>query len=196
LSRLSRAGFSGFLKHAASSGGAIFYPESHFDMVRIGMGLYGYLPINSKFPACAGRQIPNSKFLSLKPVLTWKTVVGEIKEIPKGEYIGYDLTEKTKNKTKIAVLPVGYWHGYDRGLSGVGEVLIGGKRRRVLGRVSMDMVVVDVSNPPLVKVGDEVVLVGKQGKEAIRADELAQKIKTSHYEFLTRINPLIKRLVK
>jgi len=129
----------------------------------------------------------------LKPILTWKTIVVEVKEIPAGSYVGYDLTERVSQKTKIAVLPVGYWHGIDRGLSSIGEVLIRGRRRKVLGRVSMDMVVVDVTDKPHVKVGNEAVLLGKQGKDAIWADEIALKIGTSAYEVLTRINPLIER---
>ena len=108
--------------------------------------------------------------------------------------MGYDLTERVSRKTKIAVLPIGYWHGYDRGLSSVGEVLIRGKRVKVLGRVSMDMTVIDVTDVPWVKDGDEVVLIGKQKKDAIWADEVALKLGTTQYEVLTRINPLIRRI--
>ena len=130
----------------------------------------------------------------MKPVLIWKTVITEIKEIPAGSAVGYDLTERVSRKTKIAVLPIGYWHGYDRGLSSVGEVLIRGKRVKVLGRVSMDMTVIDVTDVPWVKDGDEVVLIGKQKKDAIWADEVALKLGTTQYEVLTRINPLIRRI--
>ena len=133
--------------------------------------------------------------VELKPVLTWKTIVSEIKKIPTNSYIGYDLTEKVNRNTTIAVLPIGYWHGYDRRLSSTGEVLIRGRRARVLGRVSMDMIVVDVTDIAGVKFCDEVILIGKQGHEVITADELALKIGTSPYEVLTRINPLVKRII-
>ncbi len=189
LADFEKAGFKNLIRHAAASNATILFPESHFDMVRIGMGLYGYWP-------SLIAKVDHSPVTSLQPVLNWKTVVGEIKEIPGGSYLGYDLIEQVKRKTKIAVLPVGYWHGYGRALSSIGEVLIRGRRAKVLGRVSMDMIVVDVTDTPKVRVGDEVVLIGRQGREEIWADELALKASTSEYEFLTRINPLIRRVTK
>lgn len=183
-----RAGFRNLVRHAAASDATLLFPEAHLDMVRVGMGLYGY------WPSWAAK-VRHPKGFFLKPVLSWKTIVGEVKMIPKGSYVGYDLTEQVQRDTKIAVLPVGYWHGYDRGLSSVGEVLICGRRTKILGRVSMDMITVNISDISKVKVGDEVVLVGRQGREFIGADEPALKIGTSQYEFLTRINPLIKRFV-
>ena len=197
VSEFRRAGFTSLIRHAAASGGTLLFPESHLDMARIGMSLYGY------FPSLEAKLYLQDK-VKLKPVLAWKMLIAEIKEIPAGSYVGYDLTEKVSRKTKIAVLPIGYWHGYDRGLSGIGEVLIRGRRAKVLGRVSMDMIVVDITDinnkfkaqSSKVKTGSEVVLIGRQGKEEIWADELALKIGTSQYEFLTRINPLIKRVVK
>lgn len=183
-----RAGFKNLIRHAAASNATLLSPETHFDMVRIGMGLYGYWP-------SLIAKVDHSPAISLQPVLNWKTVVGEIKEVPQGSYLGYDLIEQVKRKTKIAVLPVGYWHGYYRALSCIGEVLVRGRRAKVLGRVSMDMIVVDITDVAQVKVGDEVVLIGKQGKGAIGADELSLKIGTSEYEFLTRINPLIRRIL-
>ena len=159
------------------------------NIARLGLGLYGYLPDQRKG--------------IVRPVLTWKTIVGEVKRVNKGEHIGYDTTERLKRDSTIAVLPIGYWHGFDRGLSSIGEVLIHGKRCRVLGRVSMDMIVVDITDisrklkikNEKVKIGDEVVLIGRQGKEFIGADEMAKKIGTISYEVLTRINPLIFRTV-
>jgi len=186
LSLFQRNGFGNLVRHAAASDATLLFPETHLDMVRVGMVLYGYW---SSWVA----KVKHPPQMVLKPILTWKTIVSEIKEIPAGSYVGYDLTERVSRKTKIAVLPIGYWHGYDRGLSSIGEVLIRGRRRKVLGRVSMDMIVVDVTDKPYVKVGNVVVLLGKQGKDAIWADEMAEKIGTSPYEVLTRINPLIER---
>ncbi|MFY9462698.1 MAG: alanine racemase [Candidatus Sungiibacteriota bacterium] len=191
VSSFRQAGFQHLMCHAAASGATLLFPETHLDMVRVGMGLYGYWPspearINNK----------NKKIkVDLQPVLTWKTIIAEIKDIPAGAKIGYDETEAVKRKSRIAVLPIGYWHGYDRGLSSIGEVLIQGKRAKVLGRVSMDMIVIDATDIPKASVGDEVVLIGRQGKNTIFADELAAKINTTAYEFLTRINPLIRRVV-
>ncbi|HEY4524037.1 MAG TPA: alanine racemase [Candidatus Paceibacterota bacterium] len=186
---LRQAGYKNLLKHSAASGGTLLFPESHMDMVRVGMALYGYYPSLE-----AARQI--GKKIVLSPILSWKSLVGEVKEIPSGAYVGYDLTEKVSRKTKLAVIPIGYWHGFDRGLSSVGEVLIGGLRRRIIGRVSMDMIVVDVTDgKEEVRAGDTVTVIGRDGRGKIWADEMAQKIGTSHYEVLTCINPLIYRKV-
>ena len=194
VSRIEAAGFSGFVRHAAATGGTLLFPDAHCDMVRIGMGLYGYWP--SQESKLAHAMDPQKLLaITLTPVLTWKTIIAEVKQIPKGSLIGYDLTEQTHRKTTIAVLPIGYWHGYDRGLSSLGHVLVHGARARVLGRVSMDMLVVDVTDIPSVHTGDEVVIIGNQGKETISAEDLGRMIGTSAYEILTRINPLIKRVV-
>lgn len=183
---LERAGYKNLVKHCSATGGTLINKKYHLDAVRIGIGLYGYWPSRE-----LEIQIPNFHF---KPVLSWKTIISEVKKIKAGEYVGYDLTEKTAKPTKIAILPIGYWHGYFRSLSGVGEVIVKGKRARVLGRVSMDLLIVDVSKVDC-QIGDVVTLIGRDGKEEIRAEELATRAGTSHYEFLTRINPLIKRLL-
>ena len=190
IERFKKNGVDTGLIHASASGGTLLCPESHFDMVRVGMGLYGYWP--SKESKNKNQELQ----IELQPVLTWKTIVSEIKEIPAGSKVGYDLTEKVLRPTKIAVLPIGYWHGYDRGLSGCGEVLIRGTRAKNLGRISMDMTVADVTDISGTKAGDEVVLIGVQDNNAIFAEEVAEKIDTTHYEVLTRINPLIKRIIK
>jgi alanine racemase len=184
---LKSAGYGDCMYHASATGGALLFPEAHFDMVRIGIGLYGY------WPSEESRKAEKKLKIKLKPALVWKSIIAEVKKISKGSRVGYDGTEQVRRDTIMAVIPIGYWHGYDRGLSKVGEMLIRGKRAKVLGRISMDMTVIDVTDIPKVRVGDEVVLIGRQGKEAIFADELAAKINTTAYEFLTRINPLIAR---
>ena len=186
LRLFKQGGFKNLIQHAAASGGGLLFPESHFDMVRFGIALYGYFP-------SLEAQIALQHKLRLRPVLEWCAKVTEVKEIPAGSYIGYDLTQKVSRKTRLAIIPVGYWHGYDRGLSSCGEVLIRGVRRCVLGRVSMDMIAVDVSAGK-VAVGDIAVLIGRQGKEVVWANDLALKINSSPYEVLTRTNPLIKRI--
>ncbi|MBI3627168.1 MAG: alanine racemase [Candidatus Sungbacteria bacterium] len=165
--------------HILKTEGILNFP-SVGSMVRIGIGLYGYIP---------------SRLKNLKPVMTWKTMVAEVKNVRQGELIGYGLTEKFRRDSRVAVLPIGYWHGYDRGLSSIGEVLIHGQRVKVMGRVSMDMTVVDITNIQNVKVGDEAVLLGRQGNDYISGDEIADKIGTIVYEVITRINPLIYKVV-
>ena len=185
---LESAGFKNFIKHASATAGAILFPESHFDMVRIGIGLYGLWP---------SKEIKNAfkNKIKLEPVLSWKTIVGQIRKIPKGSGIGYDLTEKITRNSMIAVLPIGYWHGFPRLLSSVGSVLVRGNKMRVLGRVSMDMVCINVTSVKSVKVGDDVILIGKSGKFEISADDIADLSGTTSYEIITRINPLIKRII-
>jgi len=181
------------IRHAAATSGAIVFPQSHFDMVRIGIGLYGL------WPSTEVKYAYSDKF-NLKPILTWKTVISEIKTVPAGSRVGYDFTEELERESKIGILPVGYWHGYDRGLSSLGRVIINGRRARVLGRVSMDMLIVDLTDLPIAVVGDEVTLIGRAnlpaeeaGGAEMSADEMASVADTSSYEIITRLNPLIKR---
>lgn len=174
------------IRHAAASAGALLYPEAHLDMVRIGIGLYGLWP-------SAPVESALSDALSLRPALTWKTIISEIKSVPAGSRVGYDFTERLDRDSVIGVLPVGYWHGYDRSLSSIGHVLVNGQTARVLGRVSMDMIVVDLTRVSHSSVGDEVVLLGNQGSRTVSADHLARLAETSAYEIVTRLNPLIKR---
>ena len=176
------------LKHAAATSGTILFPQSHFDLVRVGIGLQGLWP--SKEVRDAFR-----KKVKLQPVLSWKTIVGQIWNLPKGARIGYDLTEALKRPSKVAVLPIGYWHGYPRALSSIGRVLINGHEAKVLGRVSMDMTSVNVTDVKNVKVGDEVILIGKSGKLEVSADDIARMCGTINYEIVTRLNPLMKRIL-
>lgn len=186
VSAFKEAGFSPIV-HAAATAGAMLFPQSHFDMARIGIGLYGL------WPAKETERFLTSRF-ALQPVLSWKTVIGEIKRLPKGNRVGYDLTETLARDSVLAICPVGYWHGYPRVLSSVGKVLVRGREAKVIGRVSMDMTTVDVTGIPGVKVGDEVVLIGKSGKMSVSAKDLAALSDSSWYEIVTRINPLIKRI--
>lgn len=174
------------IRHAAATSGAIVFPEAQYDMARIGIGLYGLWPSQEV-------QYAYSDKFELQPILTWKTVVAEIKQVPAGSRVGYDFTELLERPTVLGILPVGYWHGYDRSLSSIGKVLVAGHRARVLGRVSMDMIIVDLTDIKDVKVGDEVVLIGEQNGATMSAEEMANLADTSSYEIITRLNPLIKR---
>jgi alanine racemase len=181
------AGFKNVIFHASATGGAMINPEYHLDAVRIGIGLYGLWPSREL-------ELQLHKTIELYPVLSWHSVISEVKELRSGDYVGYDLTERIFKPTTMAVVPIGYWHGFDRGLSGIGEVLIHGKRARVLGRVSMDLIVVDVTGLKA-KVGDVATLIGGEKNVFLPASEMAAKIGTTHYEIVTRINPLTERVL-
>lgn len=169
------------LKHAANSAAALTIPESHLDVVRTGLSLYGIYPAKEK---------P----IQLQPALTWKAKVGWVDYIEPGEGVSYGLTYKAKNRIRIAGIQVGYGDGYPRALSGKGEVLIGGIRHPILGRVCMDMIVCRLMSTDNITVGDEVVLIGKQGNEEITVDEIAEHANTISYEILTNISKRVKRI--
>jgi alanine racemase len=179
------AGFS-VISHAAASAGAMVYPESHFDLVRYGIAMYGVWPSSEIKGA--------EKGIDLKPVLSWKTIIGEVKDVSKGEGVGYDFTATLTRDSRLAICPIGYWHGLPRSVSNINDVLIHGKRARITGRVSMDMITVDVTDIPEVKVGSVVTIIGRDGEEEVRADKIADPERTSEYEIITRLNPLIKRV--
>ena len=180
------------IKHIASTAAAILFPETYFDMVRIGVGMYGLWPSKETYLSCI---LQNRKPIQLKPVLSWKTRIAQIKKIPKGSYVGYGCTFRTTRETMLAVLPMGYFDGYARAFSNVSHVIIKGQRSPVRGRVAMDFIMTDVSDIPDVRVEDEAVLLGKDGAETISADDLAAWAGTINYEIVTRINPLIPRIV-
>jgi alanine racemase len=181
------SGFSPII-HAAATSGTILFPESHFDMVRIGIGLFGLWP-SREVKAYAENKVP------LQPVLSWKTIISEVKKLPKGSSIGYDFTETLDRNSTLVICPIGYWHGFPRSLSSIGSAIVGGKKVRVVGRVSMDMVCFDVTGIKSINVGDEVVIIGNEGKEEITAMDIATVSDSSWYEILTRINPLIKKII-
>lgn len=177
------------IKHIACTAAAILFPETHFDMARVGIGLYGLWSSKETFISA----LQKKKKIILKPVLTWKTKVIQIKKMKAGSFIGYGCTKRLNKDSVIVVLPVGYSDGYDRKLSSVGNVLIHGQRARIVGRVCMNMIMADVSDIENVKLEDEVVLLGKQNNEEITAEEIADKVGTINYEIVSRINPLLPR---
>ena len=180
------------VKHVACSAAAILFPETFFDMVRVGIGVYGLWPSKETYLSCIQDE---RKPVNIEPVLCWKTRVVQIKDVPEGAFIGYGCTYKTTRPTKLAVLPVGYYDGYDRHLSNVSYVLISGKRAPLRGRVAMNFITVDVTDIPDVQLEGEVVLLGNQGQERISAEYLASLCGTINYEIVTRINPKIPRIV-
>ncbi|MDP6387823.1 MAG: alanine racemase [Candidatus Pacebacteria bacterium] len=186
-----KAGFKKILFSACATGGAILYPQTHFDMVRIGIGLYGYWPSKESL---VQHTLITKKDLLLKSALSWKTKVSEVKRLKKGNFVGYDLSEKLKKDTTVAIVPIGYWHGLSMSFSRKGQMLIRGKRCRIIGRVSMDLTIVECDGGDI-KIGDTVTIIGKSKNEKLSADDLAETAGTINYEILTTINPFIKRKV-
>ena len=178
--------------HTACTAAAILFPETHFNMLRTGIGLYGLWPSRETFLSAqtAGRPVPD-----LRPVLSWKTRIAQIKTIPSGSFVGYGCTFRTNRKTRLGVLPVGYADGYDRGCGNSAHVLIGGKRASLLGRVCMNLLMVDLTDIPRSRLEDEVVLLGKDGDENISAEMMAEWAGTINYEIVTRISPFIPRVI-
>ncbi len=168
-------------RHMSSSRAALLLPECDQNAVRMGISLYGY-----------GAADPDKRFSTI-PVLQWKSRVMQVKTVPAGFAVGYYASYKTSAPTDLAVISGGYADGYQRHLGNRGHVLIGGRRRSVVGRVSMNWISADLGPDSGVKAGDEVVLIGEQGQERIWADELAKHCGTIAYEILTGISRQIQR---
>ena len=190
LGDIRKQGFEVPLPHTACTAAAILFPETYFELVRVGIGMYGLWPSKETYVSALQKgQDP----LKLKPAMTWKTIVAQAKEVPAGEYIGYGCTYRTTRNSVIAVLPVGYANGYDRLLSNRGHVLIRGTRAPIRGRVCMNLTMVDVTDIPGVVLEDEVVLLGRQGEEQITAEQMASWAQTINYEIVTRADPYAPR---
>jgi alanine racemase len=166
--------------HAANSAAVLRWPQSWYDGVRPGLILYGINP----FPD--GTE-------PLKPLLSWKTRIMQLRRIKKGTGVGYGSSFVARRDSVLATLPVGYADGYNRQLSNRGSVLLHGRRVPLAGRVSMDLTVIDVTDASSAQVGDEVVLLGRQGDEEITASELANLSQTISYEILTSISRRVPR---
>lgn len=173
-------------KHITATAGTMIYPEYHFDMVRVGIGLYGL------FSSKESKEVFEKKY-KLTPVLSWKAIITEIKDFKKGDKIGYDLTEELGRDSKLAIVPIGYYSGYPRLLSLKGTFDIKGVKVKIIGRVSMNMIILDVTDVKDVTVYDEVSIIGGKNKHYAEAYDIAQDSETITYEITTRINPVIKR---
>jgi alanine racemase len=191
---IRRRGHADLKRHAACSAATLLFPETHLDMVRLGVSQYGLWPSRETFVSHKIKHTRNGEDV-LRPVLSWKTRVGQLKNVPPEASIGYGRSFQTTRASRIAVLPVGYSDGYGRGLSNQGHVLIQGRRAPVRGRVCMNIFMVDVTDIPDVALEDEVVLLGRQGDQEVSADQLAALTSTINYELVSRINPRIPRLI-
>ena len=173
------------LLHMANSAAILSLERAWYGMVRPGIMLYGYPP------ACQPQAA-----IPLKPVMTLKTRIIHLKRVPAGTPVSYGRTYTTRRESLIAVLPIGYADGYSRAWSNRGQVLIGGRRAPVVGRVCMDMTMVDVTETPAVRLGDEAVLIGSQGSETLWADELARRLDTIPYEILCAVSHRVPRIYR
>ncbi|WP_454061826.1 alanine racemase [Candidatus Nitrospira salsa] len=176
LSQLKQTGHTVALIHTANSAGIMYHPSSHFNMVRPGLMLYGHTTRKEK-----------DTDITLQPAMKVSTHVVHVRSADPGEFIGYSCSYQTTRQSKIAILPVGYAHGYFRSLSNRGMVLIQGQRVPIVGKICMDMMLVDVTNLSHVRLGEEVVLIGKQESEEISAEEIAEWVGTLPYEILCSI---------
>jgi alanine racemase len=206
---LANQGLIPLRKHIASSAATFTYPETRLDLVRIGILQYGYWPTpetkmhyllnypqngnNDKGKSAehrrAVRKIPDP----LKRIIRWSSRIMSVKTVGPGEFVGYGTIYLTTRKQKIATVPIGYFHGFTRSLSNLGKVLVHGKRVQVIGTVNMNMLLIDVTDHPSVKVGDEVVMIGKQKKMTISVTSFAELTPFLNYEVLVRLPSEIPR---
>jgi len=191
IEELKADGYEVPIKHCANSAAALLFDKTYFNMVRPGIACYGMWPSNETYESYLEQ---GNEGADLVPAFTWKTRIAQLKEVDAGEYIGYGCTYRTTHKTKLAILPVGYYDGYDRGISG-GHVLIGGERAPIRGRICMNIMMVEVTDIPGLNVEDEVVLIGSSGSENISAEQFANWAGTINYEIPTRVNDRTPRFM-
>ncbi len=183
LEQLREIGIRPPVIHSANSAAIINFKESYFDAVRPGIILYGLSPFD----------YPIDTF---KPVMSFKARIVYVKKVKPGRSISYGRTFISEKEMTLATIPVGYADGLPRALSNIGEVLVKGRRAKIVGRVTMDQTVIDVTDFPYIHPGNEVVIIGKQGNEEINAMDIAKKIGTINYEIVSRIGKRVKRIFK
>jgi alanine racemase len=179
--RVAKAGIEVPMRHLTSSAGIVYYSQSHVDMVRMGIMTYGLYPHDALRAKC-----------NLRAAMRLISAVGLVRRVKAGEGISYGHTYAPQEDTTIATVPIGYGDGYPRLLSNRTIALVGGKRRRIAGRVTMDTIMIEVGDDD-VSPGDEVVLIGRQGAEEILADEIAEACGTINYEVVCSVGPRVPR---
>ncbi len=184
LDKLKVHGLEFPLRHAANSAALIDLPETHLEMVRPGISLYGFYP---------SREV-NKARITLVPAMMLKTRVIHVKMVPAGFHVSYGLTYQTENPTVIATVSAGYADGLNRLLSSRGQMLVRGIRAGIVGRICMDLTLLDVGHIPDVGIGDEVVIFGRQGRECIPVEEMAEALNSIHYEIVTSVASRVERV--
>lgn len=190
--RLQKLGIKPELRHTACSAALLLFRDTYFDLVRPGIALYGYWPSRETY---VSYRLSGGKNSILTPALSFRTRITQIKIVPTDSFIGYGCTYRTSTKSKIAILPVGYSDGIDRRLSNLGYVLIRGKRSPIRGRICMNLMMVDVTDIPGIKLYDVATIIGKDGAEKITADTHAGWCQSISYEVLAGLSPLIPRRI-
>ena len=190
-SSLREAGIDIPLLHCANSAATILFKKTRFNMVRPGISCYGMWPSSETYDAYI-HEIKNG--FKLTPALTWKAKIAQVKSIPAGDPVGYGCTYKTEKDTKIAIIPVGYYDGYDRSVTN-GHVLINDQIAPIRGRVCMNIIMADITDIPEVKTESEVVLMGNSKSTSVTAEDFAAWAGTINYEVTTRINERIPRII-
>ena len=170
------------IAHIANSAATLLWPQRSLGLARVGIASYGLWPSPQ-----VRERVHHVLSPKLRPALSWRAKIVQVKEVARGEPIGYGCTYVTERESKIAIIPVGYYEGYDRGLSNRGEVLIHGARVPIRGRICMNICMADVTDVPNVKAGDRVTLLGQDGGQEISTEELATRSETINYEVISRI---------
>lgn len=186
LERFEKQGGAFPIRHIANSGGILQHPESHLDMVRAGIATYGLYPSDAI----------DRKRAELRPAMSLKSRISQVKAVPAGVPLSYGMTYVTTRPTRIATVAIGYADGLNRLLSSKGVMLVRGRRVPIVGRVCMDLTLVDVGAVPEAAVGDEVTIFGRQGRAEISADEMARTLNTINYEIVSTITSRVKRYYK
>jgi alanine racemase len=184
VNALETHGIKAPIRHAANSAALIDMPESHLDMVRPGISIYGLYPSSQV----------NKEIVSLTPAMQLKSRIVQVKDVPKGYTVSYGGTWTAERKTRIATIPIGYGDGFSRSLSSRGQMLVCGQRAPIVGRVCMDLTMLDVGHIQEAVMGSEVVVLGKQGADEISADEIAGTIGTINYEIVTAITGRVPKV--
>ncbi len=181
--------------HSACSAAVIAYPKSRYNLVRIGILQYGFFPSKEIYVNYISKSEDMANAPEPKNILTWKSTIMDIKEVPSGEFIGYGTSYFTNTETRIAIVPVGYALGYNRNLSNLGKVLIQGKRHSIIGTINMNALSVNITGSEGIEIGDEVVLIGTQGAAEITVSSFYDQGNLPNYELLTRLPSEIPRIL-
>src|SRR5262249_41189874 len=185
LEKLRRAGFELLMNHVANSAAMVLRADAHFDLMRPGLALYGLPPVRAV-----------REHVELRPVMTFKSRLMQLKRVPAGSGVSYGHTFITSRASTIGMLPVGYADGYRRGLQMGGEILIRGRRAPVVGAICMDLTMVDLTDVPAARIGDEVILWGGAGEAMISVNDVARLAQTISYEMLCTVGRRVPRVYR
>jgi len=194
LKKTERRKFHPASRHVACSAAALAFPETHYDLVRVGVAIYGFWPSPDIYYLHL-QEVAKTKDTPFSRIITWKTDVMDLKRVPQGEFIGYGTAFQAIRDMKIAIIPVGYSNGYPRGQSNRGQVLIHGRKAPIVGLINMNLFMVDVSHIPNVHIGDEVVLLGKQKNNTIQVSSFTNATQLLNNEMLSRLPTAIPRKI-